>query len=135
MSEANRHQDNFSRALANLEAYRDKPESFDILTLTGFIGLYEICFEQSWKAMKEALDNQGVTEAKTGSPRMILKQAYKTGLIKDEHAWLQALQARNEVAHSYSEDVAHAIVNQTRTSFLDLFEELEATLKSWNDTL
>lgn len=35
----------------------------------------------------------------TGSPKMILKTAYKAGMIEDEELWLQGLIARNNVAH------------------------------------
>ena len=62
------------------------------------VGLYEICFEQSWKAMKELLENFGYAEGATGSPRTILKTAYKAGMISDEELWLDALVSRNNVA-------------------------------------
>lgn len=52
--------------------------------MTGLVGLYEICFEQSWNAMKEILTLNGVAQSQTGSPRQILKSAYQTGMIKDE---------------------------------------------------
>ena len=36
---------------------------------TGLAGLYEICFEQSWKMMKEVLESKGVYRKGTGTPR------------------------------------------------------------------
>ncbi len=35
--------------------------------------LYEICFEQSWKMMKELLESHGYEGAATGSPKFIIK--------------------------------------------------------------
>ena len=67
------------------------------------VGLYEICFEQSWKAMKELLENFGYADGATGSPRTILKTAYKAGMISDEELWLDALVSRNNVAHAYNQ--------------------------------
>ena len=40
--------------------------------------------EQSWKARKEILEENGFSEGKTGSPRQILKTAYSAGMIEEE---------------------------------------------------
>ena len=51
--------ENFCAALSNMkEMYRYK-EPYDNVVLTGLVGLYEICFEQSWKMMKEILEISG----------------------------------------------------------------------------
>ena len=42
-------------------------------------------------------------EGATGSPKIILRTAYRAGMIKNEDAWLRALQERNNVTHSYNE--------------------------------
>ena len=47
------------------------------LILSGLVGLFKIGFEQSWKAMKEILELNGVPEGQTGFPRQILKSAYQ----------------------------------------------------------
>lgn len=121
--------EDFKRAHANLAAYRETPTEFDTLTLTGFVGLYEICFEQAWKAMKEALEESGTFDTKVGSPRMVLKNAYAAHMIDDEQGWLEALQARNEAAHSYNEETARAIIAGTRATYLRLFDALEVELE------
>ena len=48
--------ENFCAALKNLHAVFDYGEPYDNVVLTGLTALYEICFEQSWKAMKEILE-------------------------------------------------------------------------------
>lgn len=121
--------ENFCKALDNLEIITQYEEPYDTVTLTGLVGLYEVCFEQSWKAMKEILDNQGFEESKTGSPKKVLKTAYNAGIISEEDNWLDALQARNNVAHSYNESIALDIVRQTKTTFLELFQELKVELE------
>ena len=50
---------------------------FDRVVLTGMVVLYELCFEQSWKMMKEILESHGYEEGATGSSKTILKTAYK----------------------------------------------------------
>ncbi len=41
------------------------------MTMTGLVGLYEICFEQSWKMMKDSLGRHGFEDAATGDERKI----------------------------------------------------------------
>ena len=124
--------ENFYSALSNLNDIYRYEEPYDNVVLTGLVALYEICFEQSWKAMKELLEYSGFSEAKTGSPKLILKTAYQMGLIRDEQIWLEALQARNNVAHAYNQAIALSIVQSVKrsyyTMFCDLKEEIE---KNW----
>ncbi len=48
--------DNFCKALLNLEGSKNYSPPYDTIVLTGLVALYQICFEQAWKAMKEAID-------------------------------------------------------------------------------
>lgn len=64
--------------------------------------------------MKEILEMHGFEEGATGSPKIILKTAYKAGMIKDETLWLQGLQVRNNVTHSYNQKIALGIVRDAK---------------------
>ena len=100
--------------------------------MTGIVGLYEICFEQAWKAMKEILTYHGYAEGATGSPRTVLKTAYKAGMIADEELWLSALTSRNNVAHAYNQAIALDIIRQAKTKYYDMFAELVKEIqKNW----
>ena len=61
--------DNFCLALENLNDVYNYDEPYGNVVLTGLVALYEICFEQSWKAIKEILEYNGVPESQTGSPK------------------------------------------------------------------
>ena len=74
--------ENFCSSLSNMKEIYNYEEPFDNVVLTGLVGLYEICFEQSWKMMKELLEAHGYEEGATGSPRIIVKTAYKAGKMK-----------------------------------------------------
>ena len=82
---------------------------YDVVTQTGLVNLFIICFEQSWKVMKDKLERHEYGEGRTGSPKMIIKLAYQAGMIQDEKAWIDLLDKRNEAAHSYNENVAAEI--------------------------
>ena len=121
--------ENFVAAFDNLKDIYDYNEPYGNVELTGLVGLFEVCFEQSWKAMKEILEANGFAEGRTGSPKQILKTAYSAGMIEDEDMWLDALVSRNNVAHAYNKDIALEIVRSTKDKYFKLFEALVVNLK------
>lgn len=122
--------ENFCTALKNLKDIYSYEEPYSNVVMTGLVGLYEICFEQSWKTMKEILTLNGVAESQTGSPRQILKSAYQTGMIKDEDLWLAALVSRNNVAHAYNQEIAKDIIKQTKITYYQMFEDLKMEIEN-----
>ena len=124
--------ENFKAALKNLGDIYAYEEPYGNVEIAGMVGLYEICFDQAWKAMKELLENSGYAESATGSPRTILKTAYKAGMIDDEELWLDALVSRNNVAHAYNEAIAMDIIHQTKSRYHDMFIRLSQRIeKDW----
>lgn len=121
--------ENFVRALTNLHEIESKKPPYDAIEITGMVSLFEICFEQAWKAMKEQLELSGYGDHRTGSPRAVIKMAYQAGMIQDEQLWLDALTARNNVAHSYNENIAMGIIKESRERFIPMFEAVKNELK------
>lgn len=113
--------ENFCAALTNMKEIYNYQPPYDTVVLTGLVGLYEICFEQSWKMMKEILEAHGFEEGATGSPKIILKTAYQANMIQDEALWLRALQERNNVTHSYNKRIALNIVEKAKGEFYEMF--------------
>ena len=122
--------ENFCLALSNMKEIYKYEEPYDMVTLTGLVGLYEICLEQSWKMMKEILELHGYEEGATGSPKLILKTAYQAGMIKNEELWLKALQERNNVSHSYNRQIALGIVSVVKENFYDMFCSLKTEIEN-----
>ena len=52
-----RKYENFCNALSNMKDIYNYEEPYDNVEITGLVGLYEICFEQSWKMMKTRTRN------------------------------------------------------------------------------
>ena len=119
----------FVRALANLKEIVGKEPPYDPITEAGMVSLFEICFEQSWKAMKERLEYHGYGERKLGSPNAIIKLAYQAGMVDDEVCWHDALKARNNVVHSYSDEIALQIIKDAQERFLPMFMALQKKLE------
>ena len=124
--------ENLCVSLENMKDIYNYEEPYDNVVLTGLVGLYEITFEQSWKMMKEILEIHGFAEGATSSPKMILRTAYKAGMIKDEELWLSALQERNNVTHSYNRKIAMGIITQAKQKFYKMFCELKEEIdRNW----
>ncbi len=121
--------ENFCNALENLQEIYDFDKPYSNVILTGLVGLYEICFEQSWKAMKELLFSSGIETAATGSPKTIIKEAYSNGMIRNERLWLDALTDRNNVAHAYNHVIAEDIVENTKEKYVTMFQELKTCME------
>ncbi len=125
-----RKYDNFCKAYHNLKDIYDYQEPYGNVELTGLVGLFEICFEQAWKMMKELLADAGYAESATGSPKTILKTAFAAGMIKEEQPWLDALLARNNVAHAYNQVIALDIIRGCREVYYPLFSALKEEVDS-----
>ena len=118
-----RKYENFCNSLSNMKDIYNYEEPYDNVVITGLVGLYEICFEQSWKMMKEILEIHGYAEGATGSPKIILKTAYKAGMIRDEE------QSRNKVTQSYNQKIALGIIADAKEEFYQMFCELKTEIE------
>lgn len=121
---------NFFNALKNLKEIETREPPYDTITEAGMVALFEVCFEQSWKAMKERLEFYGYGERKLGSPNSIIKLAYQAGMIDDEALWSMALKARNDIIHSYSEEIALRIIGDAKERFIPMFEALKRNIEA-----
>ena len=90
----------------------------------GIIGQFNLTFELSWKALGEILIYHGVSAAKSGSPREIIKSGYEFHFINDEETWLDMLKRRNESIHVYDEEIARELVNLIFEKYLSAFTAL-----------
>lgn len=120
---------NFERTFFLLsEALRVKNPS--VLERAGLIQFFEMTFELSWKLLKDYERSQGVI-AKT--PREVIKQAHLIGLISEGHAWIDALQDRNLMAHTYKEEIAQTVERKIRERYHALIAALYETFRAKMD--
>ncbi len=117
---------NFGKALSLLENALALPAP-DPVQRAGIVQFFEMSFELSWKVLKDYLEAQGLIEVKT--PRSALKAAFEIGLVKDGHQWLQGLEDRNLVAHTYDESTAQQVDALIRDVYFPLFKDLAAVLE------
>ena len=123
-----RKYENFCNALSNMKDIYNYEEPYDNVVITGLVGLYEIVLSSHGND-EEILEIHGYAEGATGSPKIILKTAYKAGMIRDEEQWLRALQARNNVTHSYNQKIALGIIADAKEEFYQMFCELKTEIE------
>jgi len=116
---------NFEKAYTNLEDAYNLTE-YSELEKTGLIKTFEFTFELAWKTLKDLLEFEGF-EVK--SPRATIKQAFQTGYISDGTGWLDILDKRNLMTHTYDEETSQEVVELIKDKYFALIHELHKTLK------
>ncbi len=114
-----RNLDNFQKAFNNLRNAADKAKTD--LEIDGTIKRFELCYELSWKLIKEILSNTGIV---CKNPRDCFKQASINGLIKDESSWLMMIDDRNKLVHTYDFGNSREIFENIKKYYVDLYEWL-----------
>jgi len=77
-------------------------DKLSVLEKEGMVQRFEYTFELAWKTLKDFLEDQNV-EAKF--PREVIKKAFEYEIIEDGEIWLEMMEQRNLMAHTYSEDI------------------------------
>jgi nucleotidyltransferase substrate binding protein (TIGR01987 family) len=93
----------FEKAFLFFEKNIEK-ETYSPLEASGLVHEFESTFELALKTIKDYLYEQGI---ETTFPRAALKEAFNTQIINDGHTWIEMLEKRNELSHTYNEEVAN----------------------------
>ena len=105
---------------------RDLSDSF---VLSGTSAKFSITFDLAWKVMKDIFVNYySITGFVTGSPREVLREAYKANLISDDD-WMEMLKVRNELAHDYDCEIVKTHCDKIVETYIDLFYDFENVVK------
>jgi nucleotidyltransferase substrate binding protein (TIGR01987 family) len=117
---------NFEKAFLFLETAVTKDE-YNPIEIGGLVQAFEFTFELAWKTLKDYLYEQGI---ETRFPRETIKEAFATEIITDGHTWIEMLEKRNELSHTYNEEVAERAVAVIKNSYFGAIEQVYFYLKS-----
>ena len=116
----------FSKALERLKEALQEDETE--IVVDGVLHRFEFTFELAWKTMKDYLEYDGVIN-KIGSPREIIKEAFKYGLIEDGEEWIKMMLARNSLSHLYDQETSREIYSDIKEEYVNLLENLNGKLE------
>lgn len=117
---------NFEKAFLRLKDALMNNEPTE-LEKAGIIQYYEFTFELGWKTLKDYLQEMGV---EVRFPRDTIKEAFKGGLIKNGDLWIDMLEKRNLMSHTYDELIANQLVKLVRDEYILGIEQVYLNLKA-----
>lgn len=131
MSRLNERIENFNKALQifndAVSAYNKGKEN--ILTHMALIQSYEVCFELSWKVLKDYLGENGIV---VYLPKEVIKEAFNKNVIANGQIWIDMLNARNATSHEYNMNKVNLILSQISTSYYKVLNNFSDWLKELN---
>jgi nucleotidyltransferase substrate binding protein (TIGR01987 family) len=93
--------ENFTRALGLLrDALARGPGPLNQLEKEGVVQRFEYTLELAWKTIKDYLEASGVVLSAV-TPRQVVKDACAARIIDDGQAWIDMLDHRNLLSHTY----------------------------------
>ena len=117
----------YQRLQHAIEVNAQTPDN-DLIQMA-LIKAFEMTFELSWKTMKDYLNYNGVD---VKLPREVIKQAFANDIIVNGQLWMDMLEDRNLMAHTYDEARAIKAVNHICQHYIaglnDLHQYLLARL-------
>jgi len=118
----------FKKAFNNLEIAANDAE--DDLEIDGVIKRFELCYELSWKLIKEYLSDSGII---CNNPRDSFKYAYQNELINSNEIWLKMIDDRNLLVHTYTREESREIFERIKNDYLGSFQELLKICENSNE--
>ena len=93
----------------------------------GVIQSFEFTFELAWKTLKDYLESQNVIAQ---FPKDVLKQAFHYGLLDDGEIWMEMLEIRNLLAHTYDQEKADEAYRLIQKRYFPVIKKVFHLMKS-----
>ncbi|MBC8400315.1 MAG: nucleotidyltransferase substrate binding protein [Candidatus Marinimicrobia bacterium] len=116
--------ENFEKALGKFGEALAEPESSIVRDAS--IQRFEFTYELLWKTLKYFIEE--VHGIRTISPRQVFKEAFALSLIDKEDLFIEMIESRNTLAHTYNEDQAIIIYGKC-PAYLSMMKNVFNRLK------
>jgi nucleotidyltransferase substrate binding protein (TIGR01987 family) len=115
---------NFDRAFTRLKdaVSTNNPSE---LERAGIIQIYEFTFELAWKTLKDFMEDKQIP---VQFPKDTIKEGFKYELIDDGDTWMDMLEKRNLMAHTYDEANAMTAYNLIKEKYLKALGQVQEKL-------
>ncbi|MCE7055855.1 nucleotidyltransferase substrate binding protein [Algoriphagus sp. AGSA1] len=120
--------ENFSKAVKLLE----EVQSLDLrktsqLEKEGIIQRFEFTLELGWKTLKDRMESDGLVLNQI-SPKMVVKEAYKAKYIDEIEIWIDMINDRNLLSHTYDFTVMEEVIPDIQKRYSAALSTLLKTL-------
>lgn len=113
--------ENLLRAYNQFKSAVDVFDSLSTLEKEGLIQRFEYTLELSWKTIKDYLESEEVIAS---FPKEVIKSAFHYEIIDDGEVWLEMLQSRNLMSHTYDEKRFNIAVNKIKNEYFSAIKQL-----------
>lgn len=118
---------NLEKAVALLREPIMRVDTLSRLEKEGTVQRFEVAVELAWKTLKDYLEFEGQTLHPV-TPRNVIKEAFAATILQDGQTWIDMINHRNLLSHTYSEPVFDEAVRAIEVRYLTAFEDLLAYL-------
>jgi nucleotidyltransferase substrate binding protein (TIGR01987 family) len=108
---------NLDRAVQLLREPLTGVERLSLLEQEGLIQRFEFTLELAWKTLKDYLEFSGVV-IEPATPRNVVKEAFAAKILPDGQVWIDMLDHRNLLSHTYDEKLFCAAVDALADRYL-----------------
>lgn len=120
--------DNFGKALSQLDEACEQ-DSYTNLERAGLVQTFEFSFELAWNVLKDLLFYEGY-DVKV--PREVIRKSFEVDYLdeNDCETFLDALDKRNLLSHTYQEEVALQAEALIKEHYHPMLQRLHSTLEN-----
>jgi len=121
--------ENFESAFMLLkEALENDISEMSDLEKEGVVQRFEYTFELAWKTLKDYLVYSGVVFDQI-TPRRVIKEAFAARIIEDGQTWIDMLEQRNLMSHTYDKETFDGVIRNITKSYFAAVEQVFTWLK------
>jgi nucleotidyltransferase substrate binding protein (TIGR01987 family) len=121
---------NFTKAISLLNEIKElEIGKLSLLEKEGIIQRFEFTLELAWKKLKDKIEFDGIILDRI-SPKMVLTEAYQAKYINNIEVWIQMINDRNLVSHTYDFETFEEIIPSIQKQYIPVLNELFVSLKN-----
>ena len=119
---------NFQKAVKLLQEVSDLDiDALSLLEKEGIIQRFEFTLELAWKTLKNKMEYDGLIIDRI-SPKVVLKEAYQNKYIDNIETWIEMINDRNLLSHTYDFDVVIEVIPDIQQKYIPLLSDLYTSL-------
>ena len=110
------------------EAFEKDIDEMSDLEKEGVVQRFEYTFELAWKTLKDYLVHSGIVFDQI-TPRRVIKEAFSAKIIEDGQIWIDMLEQRNLMSHTYDEETFEKVIRNITQRYFVALEQVFTWLK------